>query len=332
MPPRLVHDKRAVGGKEGDISHSHDPPPELPDESNFGDNPYWDESSMWETIDPIITTDFAAWCQATLEIVQRSWRSMCLVLFLGVVLPSWAFSVLATPDSFSPIYGIGAFANLPFDVNNMTMMWQVAAALATVFLMAASFLAATRIAVAEAAGGFLSLPEAIRYGLSKSLPLWLWMMLSFVIVTAGIALFVLPGLWAIFALTLIVPVAVFEKRNPLARSVQLIHTDVVPSLARVAFTWFIVIALSAAIQVTVMVLASFILEAAGGWMSGIITALVFGVMALVLIVPYTWIIAANLCTYAFLRAQQEPLTTTLLAAEAASTTTSNDDPPEPTSQ
>ena len=270
---------------------------------------------MWQTIDPIITSDFATWCQATLEIAQRSWRSICLVLFLGVVLPSWAFSVLATPDSFSPIHGIGAFSNIPFDLSG-AMMWQLVAAISTMFLAAAGFLVATRIAVAEAAGGFLSLPEAIRYGLSKAIPLWLWMMLSVLIVGAGIALFVLPGLWAILALSLIVPVAVFESRNPIVRSVKLIHSDLVPSLSRVAFTWFIVIAMAAAIQVTVMVIGSMILATTAGWIEGFVTALIFGVMSIVLVIPNLWLIAASLCTYAFLRAQQEPLTTTQLAAEA----------------
>ncbi|QSB05600.1 hypothetical protein [Natronoglycomyces albus] len=282
------------------------------------DNPYWEDDGLWETSDPIVTGDFGSWCQASLGVIQRSWRSMGIVLGLGVVLPGWVFSLIGLPSYFTPGEGFRMAGDVVVTPVGIAGIGQGLTGLVLVYFSAAAFLAATRIAVAEAAGGFLSLPEAIRYGLRRGGMLWLWVIVSFIIVSIGMVLLVLPGLWALFALSLIIAAYAFDQhRNPLGRSIELTHSALGPALGRAVFSWLVAICLTSAIQISVYVLGSMLLATIEGWFSVVVATIILGIMSILMIATYMWIVSAHLCTYAFLRGRKEPLTTTQLAAEAA---------------
>ncbi|HEX2146011.1 MAG TPA: hypothetical protein VHG10_16045, partial [Glycomyces sp.] len=61
----------------------------------MSDDPYWNSGRPGEPSgrvfggDPLVTDTFEGWWHASLDVVQRSWRTVGLVLLIGVVLPRW---------------------------------------------------------------------------------------------------------------------------------------------------------------------------------------------------------------------------------------------------
>ncbi|MCH7232774.1 hypothetical protein L0U85_18230 [Glycomyces sp. L485] len=289
----------------------------------MNDDPYWNAETPIEPSgrfaggDALVTDTFEGWWNASLAAVARSWRSMGLILLIGVVLPRWILS------SYSSL----ASGEVGFDWNGSATGywpgWPAAAfggllGLALLYLFGAAALAATRAAAAEAAGGFVSLGEAFRFGFRLGWKFWLWLLLAWVTVGVGLALCVLPGLWAAFALSLMVPAATFEhRRSPYARSVQLTHSAFWPALGRLIIVVLVVFAANVIIALLGALLSLLWTGIFAGWLAAVLTVLTHGVMALLLLVPMIWVLAAALCSYAWLRGRAESVSATSLSAEAS---------------
>ncbi|WP_035696624.1 hypothetical protein [Glycomyces tenuis] len=128
----------------------------------------------------------------------------------------------------------------------------------------------------------------------------------------------LPGLWAAFALSLMVPAATFEhRRSPYARSIRLTHSSFWPALGRLIIVVLVVFAANAAIGLLGALLAGLWHAVFAGWLASVLTVATEAVMALLLLVPMVWALAAALCSYAWLRGRGEPVSATSLSAEAS---------------
>lgn len=293
----------------------------------MSDDPYWGTETPGEPSgrfgggDPLVTDAFVPWWNATIGVVARSWRSMGLILLIGAVLPRWilgAYWSLASPGrSFEASDWRATAADaLP--------AWPATAvggllSLALLYLGAAAGLAATRAAAAEAAGGFLSFGEAFGFGFARGWRLWLWLLLAWVTIAVGLVLCVVPGLWAAFALSLMVPAATFEhRRSPYARSIQLTHSAFWAALGRLAIVVLVAFIANVVIGILGALLAGLWHVVFAGWLASILTVLTEAVMALLLLVPMIWVLAAMLCSYAWLRGRSEPVSATSLSAEASS--------------
>lgn len=291
----------------------------------MSDDPYWSAETSGEPSgrfggDPLVTDTFVPWWNAAIGVVARSWRSMGLILLIGAVLPRWvlgAYWALASPR--------GAFEGEDWRAAAEAAMpaWPTAFVggllwLVLLYLGAAASMAATRTAAAEAAGGFLSLGEAFRFGFGRGWRLWLWLLLAWITVSVGLVLCFLPGLWAAFALSLMVPAATFEhRRSPYARSIRLTHSAFWAALGRLIIVVLVAFAANALIGLIGALLSGLWHAVFAGWLAAVLTVVTEAVMALLLLVPTVWVLAAALCSYAWLRGRREPVSATSLSAEAS---------------
>jgi len=303
------------------------------------DDPYWNSgrpgepSGRFSGGDPLVTDTFEGWWHASMDVVQRSWRTVGLVLLIGVVLPRWVLGAFNTtvraPDidmdrtdwdtivrEYSPGVAVGVIGAI--------------LTLAVLYVSGSAVLAAVRTAAAEAAGGFLALGEAFSFGFKRGGRFFLWLLLAWLTIAVGLVLCVLPGLWAIFALSLMAPAAVFEARkSPYARSIQLTHSAFWPALGRIVIVVLVAIAANLIISLVGLLLAGVWHAVFATWLATVLTVLTEAIMALLLLVPMIWILAASLCTYAWLRGRAESVSATSLSAEAAGVAVDPVDPGEP---
>ncbi|WP_100447586.1 hypothetical protein [Glycomyces xiaoerkulensis] len=291
----------------------------------MSDDPYWNTedpsgSSSRFGGDPLVTDGFEAWWTASLRTVGRSWRTMGLILLVGVVLPRWVYGTYRT------------FTGPELDLDGLAwgevggMWWPGLPAavvggllgLVLLYLMGAAGLAATRTAAAEAAGGFLSVGEAFAFGLRRGWRFWPWLILAWLTVAVGLVLCVLPGLWALFALSLMVPAATFEhRRSPYARSVRLTHSAFWPALGRMIIVVLVLLVANVLIAMLGAVLTAVWPAVFSGWAASVLIVITEAVMSLLLLVPMVWVLAAALCAYAWLRGRRESVSATSLSAEAS---------------
>jgi hypothetical protein len=293
----------------------------------MSDDPYWNSGRSSEPSgrftggDPIVTDTFDAWWHASLDVVQRSWRTVGLILLIGVVLPRWivgAFNnTVRAPETDVVVTDWGAWVR-EYTPGLAVGVVGAILSLAALYVAGSAALAAVRTAAAEAAGGFLSLGEAFSFGFGRGRKFFLWLLLAWLTVAVGLVLCVLPGLWAIFALSLMAPAAVFEaRRSPYARSVQLTHAAFWPALGRILIVVLVAIAANLVIGLVGLLLAGVWHGVFAPWLATVLTVLTEAVMALLLLVPMIWVLAASLCTYAWLRGRAEPVSATSLSAEAS---------------
>lgn len=293
----------------------------------MSDDPYWNTgpaggpSGRFTGGDPLVTDTFERWWHASLDVVQRSWRSVGLILLIGVVLPRWILgaynSTVRAPEKDIVVTDWGAWVR-EYTPSLAVGLIGVILTLAVLYVSGSAVLGAVRSAAAEAAGGFLSLGEAFKFGFGRGWRFFLWLLLAWVTIGVGLILCVLPGLWAAFALSLMAPAMVFEaRRSPYARSIQLTHSAFWAALGRVIIVVLVAIAANLVIAVIGLLLAGVWHGVFAPWLATVLTILTEAVMSLLLLAPMIWILAASLCTYAWLRGRSESVSATSLSAEAA---------------
>jgi hypothetical protein len=305
----------------------------------MSDDPYWNSGGTGEPSgrfsggDPLVTDTFESWWHASLDVVQRSWRTVGLILLIGVVLPRWVLGAfnnnVRAPESDTVVTDWGAWVR-DYSPGVAVSVIGGILTLAVLYVAGSAALAAVRTAAAEAAGGFLALGEAFSFGFKRGGKFFLWLLLAWLTIAVGLVLCVLPGLWAIFALSLMAPAAVFEpRRSPYARSIQLTHSSFWRALGRLAIVMLVAIAANLVISLVGLLLAGLWHGIFTPWLAAVLTVLTEAIMALLLLVPMIWILAASLCTYAWLRGRIESVSATSLSAEAAGVAVDPAAPGEP---
>jgi hypothetical protein len=305
----------------------------------MSDDPYWnagqadEPSGRFSGGDPLVTDTFEGWWHASLDVVQRSWRTVGLILLIGVVLPRWILSAFNNTVRSPEIEVTDTDWGTIVQQANPGVAAGIIGAiltLAVLYVSGSAALAAVRTAAAEAAGGFLALGEAFSFGFKRGGKFFLWLLLAWLTIGAGLVLCVLPGLWAVFALSLMAPAAVFEaRRSPYARSIQLTHSAFWPALGRIVIVVLVAVAANLVIGLVGLLLAGVWHAVFASWLASVLIILTEAVMALLLLVPMIWIAAASLCTYAWLRGRAESVSATSLSAEAAGVAIPTAEPGEP---
>jgi hypothetical protein len=304
----------------------------------MSDDPYWSTGGAGEPSgrfvgDPLVTDTFEGWWHASLDVVQRSWRTVGLVLLIGVVLPRWVLGAfnnnVRAPETDIVVTDWNAWVR-EYSPGIALGVIGAILTLAVLYVSGSAALAAVRTAAAEAAGGFLALGEAFSFGFKRGGKFFLWLLLAWVTIAVGLALCVLPGLWAVFALSLMAPAAVFEpRRSPYARSIQLTHSAFWPALGRIVIVVLVAIAANIVIALVGLLLAGVWHGLFAPWLATVMTVLTEAIMSLLLLAPMIWILAASLCTYAWLRGRAESVSATSLSAEASGVAVDPADPGEP---
>ena len=276
----------------------------------------------------MVAADIAGWWRNTAAVFVRSRRSIGALMLLGVALPSW---VVGTTYRYSlsrdPEHSRGWLD----DGRDLMDRWQhidlvghglapALLALVLAYLTASAWSGALRAAAIEAAGGTTDFGSNVTYGFRRGVPLWGWSLLVGLTVAVGTVLCVVPGLWALFALSLIAPVTVFERGNSYTRSIRLTHSRFGPALGRLVLAWLVVAVYTCVVGcLGGLVLLAFGADVAGGSSDAtafVVILIVQAVEAVLQAIAVAWLLAAVLCTYADVRGHAESVSAASLAAEA----------------
>ncbi|MFC4146521.1 hypothetical protein ACFO0M_09660 [Micromonospora mangrovi] len=278
----------------------------------------------WDPADPLVTPPHAGiggWFSRLGGALRRGWRSLLPIVLLTQAVPGAVVSVLglALAPTGEPTTGADGAPILPEGYLREMLTFYVTVLVAGLLLGLVQNLgwaAGTWVVTRQAAGEPAGTGAALRYGLRRALGLWGWSLVTALLITVGVCFCVLPGIYAAFALALVGPVYLFERQNPVGRSVRILHQRFGPVLGRLAVV---------AAAIVLGGLLGFVLEAVGqlpfgqhpldspGTAAG---AVGVSVLAAVLAVPASLVQLAGLVlTYAEQRAYEGPVNAARLAAE-----------------
>lgn len=307
----------------------HLPPPGHPWQPAPWQPAPWQPAPWYDPHDPLVNppgAGLSGWFARAVDLVRRSWRVLLPIMIITQFLPGLVVSLVQlaynpgrslaavpppAPDGQPPQLPEGFGTDLAV-FGLASLVAGVVVALVQSLGWAAGTWAATRHATAQPA----PLGAALAYGVRRSPGLWLWSVLSGVIVLAGLCLCVLPGIYFAFALSLVGPVFLFERRNPVGRSFGLFHRRFGMVLGRLALLAAVLVAGGIAASM----LAQIGLLATGAGPFGQVdlspgTALAYSLSA-ALAVPLGVVqLAGLLVTYAEQRGHERPTTASTLAAE-----------------
>ncbi|WP_433530108.1 DUF3824 domain-containing protein [Micromonospora sp. CA-263727] len=262
------------------------------------------------------------WLARCVGAVRRSWQLLLPILVLTQVLPAAALSILALavePAGRWEVEVVGDTAELPAtfwtDLGVMLGVL-VGGGLIIGLVQCAGWAAGTWVIARQAAGEAVSLGAALRYGLRRALGLWAWTLIIALIVTLGACFCLLPGIYAAFALAMVGPVYLFERRDPISRSHRMLLARFGMLLGRLAlvFVTAIVVSLVAGVLESVarMPFGAVPLDSPGA-AAGV--TIVIGVGALLALPAHLAQLVGLVVTYAEQRAHEAPVNSAQLAAE-----------------
>ncbi|MBF9129107.1 hypothetical protein I0C86_08945 [Plantactinospora sp. S1510] len=255
---------------------------------------------------------------------RRSWRQLVSIVLITQVLPLAVMTLLMVPFQPDPpvVGSTGELApgELEAFVGGFLVLSGVVLAVALVagLVQALGWAAAVWVIVRHASGEPVSLGPAFRYGLRRALGLWGWYLASSLIIAAGFCACVLPGLYLGLALSLVGPIYLFERRNPIGRSFQMVHARFGMVLGRVAIILGVVVGgtLVVAVLENVGMLALGIGATPGEAVGFSVGYVVITLIGAVLGLPFQLAqVVGILLTYTEQRGQEAPVNTARLAAE-----------------
>lgn len=264
----------------------------------------------------------SGWFNRCLGALQRGWRLLLPILLLTQVLPAAVLSVLSLgldPTAEWDTNAVDESTSLPdnffTDLASLFLVIIVGSVLIGL-VQSVGWAAGSWVITRQAAGGPVSLGEALRYGLRRALGLWGWTLAISLIVGLGICFCVLPGIYLTFALSMAGPVYLFERHNPIGRSFRMFHDRLGLLLGRVALVGAVVIVGTFVASVLEGVgTAPFGVDPLAAPGSAIGVALVLALGAVLALPAYLAQMVGLLVTYAEQRAHEGPVNSAGLAAE-----------------
>ena len=296
------------GGQPGRSAEGpQGPGPQYPPQGSYPPSGGFPQSS-----DPLVTSDISGWWRAGTEIFQRSWRTVGILMLVGVFIPSLVLgSTFAfTSEPMTATWDGGQFG-FSF-AGNLFPSFLVGIIMG--YLIAAAWSGALRAIVKEAAGQPVSIGESFAYGFRRGVPLWGWGILAYLTVSVGLVLCILPGLYFLVSLSLLAPAATFERGSPYARSFKLVNRNFGGALGRLILAWLVVAVFSCVVSlIGGLLVAAFGLTGAA---LTVVTLVVNVIVSLVMLLPAVWMVGVVLVTYVWARGKVEPVSTHSLAAQA----------------
>ncbi|MGA8112169.1 MAG: hypothetical protein WCA46_00750 [Actinocatenispora sp.] len=184
---------------------------------------------------------FEGWLRRTVAICRRSFGPALALIGGTYVVPIVVLSVVTAiisarlsrvdtrPDPADPMGPLRDMVQSIAGWYALLLLLAVAAG----YLQAVGWSAAVRVMARDAAGEPRDLGAALRFGLRRGLPLWGWLILEYLCVIVGLCACVLPGVYLSLAMSMIVPIVVFERGQPaITRSFRLVHNNFWPTVGR----------------------------------------------------------------------------------------------------
>ncbi|MFC7760376.1 hypothetical protein ACFQY4_21865 [Catellatospora bangladeshensis] len=223
----------------------------LPPQSAYvqpGADPYYD---------PLVAPQHGGvggWFNRIGQLFRRSWRSTLVILAVTQLVPSVVLGIAG-------VVAVAYFGLSALQLNPATgeatldaagLIAILGAMLAVIILLyvvqLAGYAAATHSVVRQAAGETVTLGESFGYGFRRCWSMFAWYVPVALMVVAGALACVLPAFYVMAGTALVGPVLLFERRNPIGRSFQMLHRSGGRVLGRLALIVLISIAASTVVS------------------------------------------------------------------------------------
>ncbi len=285
----------------------------------------------WGTPDPLTGTPDGGvedWVRRTVAICRRSFTpSLALVAgtyLVPLVLISLLTATISTrlghistqPNPGDPMQPLRDMVGAVGALYGLLLLVAVLAA----YFQAVGWAASLRVMARDAAGSPRDIGSALRFGFRRGLPLWGWYIVVYLCVLVGVCACILPGVYLGLAMSLIAPIAVFERTQPaITRSFKLVHSWFWPSVGKLLLLGLVVGGYGFVVNLVLSAVSGSASLSAAGQADPPSFAVAFPVQLLesVLFLPASVVcIAGILALYGHLRAGEQPVTTAELADAA----------------
>jgi hypothetical protein len=188
---------------------------------------------------------------------------------------------------------------------------QVAGAMVNVMVLALATLAAVHLVILTAAGQHPTVAACLRGGLRRLMPLIAWSIPAAALISVGLVLLVVPGLYFFAVLVLLVPVVAVERRVGIGRCFDIFRGHWRPAIARTGTILGLTLVLTT-IGTSLFSSTGGILQADPGAATSVAVLIIDSLLAAITGVATIPLIVT---AYADLRARTEPISTGQLAAQ-----------------
>ncbi|WP_018351855.1 hypothetical protein [Longispora albida] len=273
--------------------------------------------------DPLVPNraiGFSSWYERWAGAVRRSWKALVLLAAVTIALPSLVLSLLSsgagdwdTQTMYGDDFSVTEYWK---SYNWGVILLAFVVAILSGYLSALGSAAAIWTITRQAADRPAPLGEALRFGASRALPLWLWIIVAGILTFVGTLCCVLPGIYLSLVFTLVPAIVVYERVSPIPRAFKLFHADLGRALGRTLGIFFLVVALACCLSMPGGLVEGFTSDAGTvvRWLGATIAALWAALLSLFL---FAVAVCGALVTYAELRAAETQLSTEQLLAEAS---------------
>ncbi len=299
------------------------PPPAAP--GGWGSAP-----GGWTAPDPLTGTpdgDVGEWVRRTVAVCRRSFGPSLALLAGTYVVPLVLIAAItATISDRLGSLSVQPNPNDPMqplrDMVSTVGSWYgllLLVAVAAGYFQAVGWVASLRVMAQDAAGAPRDLGSALRFGLRRGLPLWGWYIVVYLCVMVGLCACILPGVYLGLAMSLIAPIAVFERSQPaITRSFRLMHSRFWPSVGRLLLLAVVVGGYGFVVNLVLSTVGGTAgLSAGQGSSPGFAVAFIVQLLESALFLPASVVgVAGILALYGELRARERPVSAGELADAA----------------
>jgi hypothetical protein len=273
--------------------------------------------------DPLVLpsgSSYGGWFTTITEVAKRSWKS-ALFTSLGVVVPLAIVSLIAYAMGAGgtlTIFLLFSHPGLSFISFIGALFIKLLLTIVAAFVAAAAWAAGSWALVNEAkTGRTANIQEAYQYGLRRAMALFPWTVVAGFACVIALMFFYIPGLYLAFAFSMFGFVATFERgQQPLARSFNMLHRSIGPSLARVGTLFGIFLVYNGIVSLIFGIFSITARVVAGNTPVYGIGEGFLQMIATILLAPAVAVLMIGLLvTYAELRAQEAPTSTNDLATQ-----------------
>lgn len=204
--------------------------------------------------DPLVNPAYSSingWFSRIGSLFQRSWKSLLAIFAITHILPTLGFAAIGVvallalgPSTLSWLISqsqvdpeLANSPELPSWLGfGAAALFAIILVLVVVFiiLQMAGYAAATYAATKEAVGQQVRLGEALGYGFKRSLGLFGWQVVVYLLLVAGAIACFLPAFYVYAATALFGPIFLFERRDPIRRSFSIFNNNFGRVIGRLA--------------------------------------------------------------------------------------------------
>lgn len=309
--------------------------PAYPAASAYGPHPSYSPGYSYAPLgpgyldpnDPLVPPPGAGldgWFTRVVGAVRRNWPILLPIVIITQLVPALVLDVAALGPAFDPSAGLVPTpdphpAANPFDEiygggKLLALVGLLFGGVVVLSLLQSAGTAAGTWAIArQAVGEPVRLGTALRYGLRRALGLWGWSLLSGLLIMAGVCACFLPGIYLAFALSMVGPVFLFERSNPMGRSFQMFHARLGMMLGRLSLIAAAIVGVGVVIGLAQEVARVALGAEVVGFSVATVTSTVAG--DLLSLPIYVVLLVGLLITYAEQRGQEAPVNAARLAEE-----------------